>query len=605
MPPINPKVTAKFESIQEKEVKQPRDKDYRKIYNGKSPVYYPGNTGLAYEQIKQLIAAIINLNPQAMEKLKTFQGRLCLNPPNDEATCTSLLLETKEKLEKILLSYPDLIKRADASMFQDLTVDACFEGACVNAGILADRLLVGASFNHVMTDIKKDVIKDTLKEHLKENEIFIGEAWDVHVTSYLYNLFAEQYGLKKISDKYVDGGSAKHILDAKFATNNSRVKFYDSLTEKIQNRVGVLDLASIYANKVSLLENLDDNDALVRELGLVLPTGWRIFNFFSNTFNVQLQSIKQALAYSFHEYNPNHKKSKENSYLFKVLVANLVLKMSDILENNINITAIADDQPFIIQTEFSTFIAKYDETICSYYLEVVSPENINDVFLTMYDEKNRKCNKKIINQLDPILLFKLAIDHGSLNLAQLLVNEGFVKLEDQKIQQYLEQDILIRYFITGEERHLNAQNKDKETPLHIAVRKNNQDAINLLLEKGANRDIADKNGNTALHLELQKENPNLDRIAALVSQNNIDIRNKWLETPLHIAVRKNNQGAINRLLEKGANQDIADKNGNTALHLELQKENPNLDRIAALVSQNNIDIRNKWLETPLHIAVRK
>ncbi|MCF6812116.1 ankyrin repeat domain-containing protein, partial [Thiotrichales bacterium 19S9-12] len=90
-------------------------------------------------------------------------------------------------------------------------------------------------------------------------------------------------------------------------------------------------------------------------------------------------------------------------------------------------------------------------------------------------------------------------------------------------------------------------------------------------------------GNTALHLELQKENPNLDRIAALVSQNNIDIRNKWLETPLHIAVRKNNQDAINLLLEKGANRDIADKNGDTPLHLELDKQNPDIGIVKLLI----------------------
>ncbi len=47
---------------------------------------------------------------------------------------------------------------------------------------------------------------------------------------------------------------------------------------------------------------------------------------------------------------------------------------------------------------------------------------------------------------------------------------------------------------------INAQNNGKQTPLHLAVLKNQAEAVALLLHSGAEPDLADVDGNTPLHL---------------------------------------------------------------------------------------------------------
>lgn len=47
---------------------------------------------------------------------------------------------------------------------------------------------------------------------------------------------------------------------------------------------------------------------------------------------------------------------------------------------------------------------------------------------------------------------------------------------------------------------INARNNSELAPLHIAVLKNNTEATVLLLQSGANPNVADANGNTPLHL---------------------------------------------------------------------------------------------------------
>lgn len=53
---------------------------------------------------------------------------------------------------------------------------------------------------------------------------------------------------------------------------------------------------------------------------------------------------------------------------------------------------------------------------------------------------------------------------------------------------------------TKELEFINARNNAELAPLHIAVLKNHTEATALLLQNGANPNMADANGNTPLHL---------------------------------------------------------------------------------------------------------
>lgn len=76
---------------------------------------------------------------------------------------------------------------------------------------------------------------------------------------------------------------------------------------------------------------------------------------------------------------------------------------------------------------------------------------------------------------------------------------------------------------------INAQNKNKETVLHLACKKAKSDLTNYLLEKGADPNIQDKDGNTCLHVisELSNQGVDVEEILdkCLTYGGNMEIRN--------------------------------------------------------------------------------
>jgi uncharacterized protein len=100
-----------------------------------------------------------------------------------------------------------------------------------------------------------------------------------------------------------------------------------------------------------------------------------------------------------------------------------------------------------------------------------------------------------------------------------------------------------------------------ETALHIVVQRRDGDWLGYLLGKGANPNLADKKGTTALMLATQLGF--VDGIDWLIGNNgktttNIDATNRGGETALIMAVHLRNQEVVRILLKAGANADKKD-----------------------------------------------
>ncbi|CAI8045011.1 E3 ubiquitin-protein ligase MIB1 [Geodia barretti] len=139
---------------------------------------------------------------------------------------------------------------------------------------------------------------------------------------------------------------------------------------------------------------------------------------------------------------------------------------------------------------------------------------------------------------------------------------------------------------------LNARNKRRQTPLHVAVNKGHLGVIRVLLQHtvpcqsrrgniGALRHILPRlpalcgvddqkdDGFTSLHLSAL--NNHLEASQALLQAGaNPNIQNVNLQTPLHLAVERRNIQIVRLLVEEGANPDMGDKFGDRPLHEALR-----------------------------------
>ena len=127
-------------------------------------------------------------------------------------------------------------------------------------------------------------------------------------------------------------------------------------------------------------------------------------------------------------------------------------------------------------------------------------------------------------------LQRLAKENGSLKLAKLLIEKG---------------------------ANVNVRDTQGDTPLH---KSDNTKLAKLLIENGADIKLRNNKGNTALHEAVAKNN--IKTVELLIDKGvDVNVRNNFGQTPLHkVKYRKE---IAKLLIEKGADVKVRDNKGQT------------------------------------------
>ena len=170
----------------------------------------------------------------------------------------------------------------------------------------------------------------------------------------------------------------------------------------------------------------------------------------------------------------------------------------------------------------------------------------------------------------------LAADNGNMNMACLLLEKG---------------------------AEPNMANENGVTPLHMAACRGHNHVVELLLDRGANQNTVDANGSTPLLYAAAKGYK--DVVLLLLKQGADPIMaDPKGYTPLHAAAAKGHKSVAQILLSNGAEPDIVNEAGDTPL---FQAVCGNHARIVNLLldrgSSINATDQQGW--TPLHHAAQR
>lgn len=127
-----------------------------------------------------------------------------------------------------------------------------------------------------------------------------------------------------------------------------------------------------------------------------------------------------------------------------------------------------------------------------------------------------------------------------------------------------------------QEIDFNAQNRDGETPLHLAARNGRSAEIKVLFQK---------------LIELQGEK--------FLKRIDLNAKNNQNESALHIALTGQHDEMVKYLILQGADINKQDNRGNTPLHLALTRENDEMAKWLILQGAN-LNIQDNQGLTPLY-----
>lgn len=134
----------------------------------------------------------------------------------------------------------------------------------------------------------------------------------------------------------------------------------------------------------------------------------------------------------------------------------------------------------------------------------------------------------------------------------------------------------VKRLILEENRNVNFQDDNNNTPLYCAAKEGHADVVEFLLTHGADSSLQCQFTNTALHIATQKGYIDVVKILAAHTPNNIDLPGDMNQTALHMAVRKECIESIKILLFYGSDGNYPDASRNTALHVAMTKLNPEI-----------------------------
>lgn len=161
-------------------------------------------------------------------------------------------------------------------------------------------------------------------------------------------------------------------------------------------------------------------------------------------------------------------------------------------------------------------------------------------------------------------------------------------------------DSMVKELVYNRNTNINIQNKEEESPLHVAVTNDNRKITVLLLAQRHPLNKLDRNGRTPLHIALLTGRKDL---ASMLIGNGADLTLKdnkdW--QPVHMAAYSNDMHHVGLLIEKGANVNARGESGMTPLHYAAQ--NANLPMIEYLIAAGaDKTIEDYFERTPYKIA---
>ncbi|XP_065355557.1 E3 ubiquitin-protein ligase MIB2 [Calliphora vicina] len=191
-------------------------------------------------------------------------------------------------------------------------------------------------------------------------------------------------------------------------------------------------------------------------------------------------------------------------------------------------------------------------------------------------------------------------DHVMTPLSGLSGTSMADKLVREAAQGHIE---FVQQYLDAHPDQVNVMSGGKAC-IQVAAHQGFVDIVKLVISKGANVNVVDKEGDSALHYAAFGNQPDTMRIL-LQNNANINFLNASHCSALHICAHKKTPHCVRELLSFGADVNIQDSYGDTALHDAIGKENTEVVELLCNAPNLDFTMKNNRGFNVLHHAALK
>ncbi|CAB0042772.1 unnamed protein product [Trichogramma brassicae] len=263
------------------------------------------------------------------------------------------------------------------------------------------------------------------------------------------------------------------------------------------------------------------------------------------------------------------------------------------------------------------------------FYDVDDGDDLIESFFKICDEKNQPVRIDTRDESGNTLLH-WAMRHAYKKTSELLLRRGADPNSTNAdgctalhvvCRFYYEYDLTKMLFELSNDEYqpvrLDVRDNLGNTPLHVALEWGGKEVPLMLLERGADINLANEDGATPLHVICESEfDDNGDFVRAFFKiiederrSVRVNAQNKFGDTPLHLALVEKHKKLVKLLLENDADANLANAEGSTALHVACHGyEQDDLAEMLFEFSNDKyrplrVDAMDKMDRTPLQWAV--
>jgi len=213
---------------------------------------------------------------------------------------------------------------------------------------------------------------------------------------------------------------------------------------------------------------------------------------------------------------------------------------------------------------------------------------------------------------DGLTAFHLAAQNNRISTLELLIGLGIeVQIDDGEGYSALhcavekDQQDAVKLLLQKGATIESVKHPEIDSPLHITAQKKNHKMLQFILANCKNPssvvNLPGVSGRTALHISVMKKDTKSLEILLGTEGIDINAQDKRKQTPLHLACEYQSEECGKILIERRAKLNIKDKNGNTPLHVCAAN---GIESLSTALIRNGAEVMalNNENKTPMHLA---